>query len=141
MLRLLPAASAELPPLAERYRAPFENAVPGPYVTARIDRGDGSGDHRDLLALLDTGADITMIPKHAIDALSLQVVSDDLELRDATGRVTPNAMMYFAVVQFGLRTHLVGISATEDAIAFIGRDILNEYIATFRGPAQEFTVE
>jgi hypothetical protein len=91
--------------------------------------------------LLDTGADITMIPKHAIDALSLQIVSDDLELRDATGRVTTSAMMYFAVVQFGAHTHSVGIGATDDAIAFIGRDILNEYVATFRGPAQVFTVE
>jgi predicted aspartyl protease len=127
-------------PLTSRYRSLFESDLPGPYVTARIGRGDG-GEHRELPALLDTGADITLIPKHAIDALSLQMVSDDLELHDATGRVTPNATMYFAVVQFGLRAHLVGISATEDAIAFIGRDILNEYIATFRGPAQVFTVE
>jgi hypothetical protein len=49
--------------------------------------------------------------------------------------------MYLALIQFGLLTHHVSIGGTDSAIAYIGRDILDDYVATFRGPAQTVTVE
>jgi hypothetical protein len=129
-----------VPPLTESYRSLFENDLPGPYVTARIGKGDG-GEHRELLALLDSGSDITLLPKHTVDALDLQVVTDDVDIHDATGHVSHGVSMYMALVRFGLLTHQVSVSVTESAVAYIGRDILNDYVATFRGPAQAFTVE
>jgi hypothetical protein len=127
-------------PLTASYRSLFDNDVPGPYITARIGRGAG-GERRELLALLDTGAEITLIPRHTIDALGLQIVTDDVDLHDATGRVSHGASMYLAFVDFGLLSHEISISETESPVAYIGRDILDDYVATFRGPDQTVTVE
>jgi Aspartyl protease len=104
-------------------------------------KSDGSDVFRELPALLDTGADITLVPIHTVEALGLQQITDDLELHDATGGVLPDAEMYVVRVQFGgLVTHNIDIATTRAATIFIGRDILDDYVATFRGPAQTFTV-
>lgn len=111
-------------------------------MTARITKGDGGADFRDLPALLDTGADITLIPRHAIEALGLQLVTDDLELHDGTGRVSENEKMYRADIKIdGLPLHTVGVASTGAAIIFVGLDILNDYIATFHGPRQAVTLD
>jgi len=107
-------------------------------VTARITNG---GVVRDLPALLDTGADITVIPEHTAAALGLQQISDDLELHDASGGVTPDAPMYVADLEFdGFVARRLGITTTKYPVILIGRDVLNDYVATFNGPRLEFTL-
>lgn len=92
-------------------------------------------------ALLDTGSDITVIPQLTVEALNLQVVSDDLELHDGTGRVSENEKMYRADIQIrGLPLHTIGVAATKAAVIYIGLDVLNDYIARFDGPGQAFTL-
>jgi predicted aspartyl protease len=129
-------------PIRTLYSTPFPDGLPGPYVTVRVTRGDGSGDFRDLQAVLDTGCEITLLPRLTVEALNLQFVTDDLELHDGTGQVTSNAEMYRADIQIrGLPLRTVGISPTKSPVAFIGLDVLNEYVATFDGPQQAVTVD
>ncbi len=128
--------------LGARYSTPFPDGIPGPYVKARVTRGDDSTAFRELPALLDTGSDITLIPRGTIDALDLQLVEDDLELHDGTGAVTHNAALYRADVQIvGLPAQTVGITSTDAAVIFLGLDILNDYLAHFDGPRQAFTLD
>ena len=89
---------------------------------------------------LDTGADITLVPAHTITALSLQVVTDDLELHDGTGRVSAGEKMYRADIRLGSSpaTHSVGVASTKAPIVYVGLDVLNDYIAEFDGPGQVF---
>jgi hypothetical protein len=73
--------------------------------------------------------------------LGLQPVTDDLELHDATGTISPSETMYRADISIaGLPLHTVGVAATKQAIAFIGLDVLNDYVATFDGPEQGFSL-
>jgi predicted aspartyl protease len=124
------------------YSSPFLDGIPGPYISARVTRGDGGEEFRDLRALLDTGADITLIPQITIEALSLQLVTDDLELHDGTGRVIEDAKMYRADIQIGeLPIQTVGISPTDAAVIYIGRDMLSDYVAMFHGPGQSFSLD
>src|SRR5712692_9335346 len=87
-----------MPRLEAAYTSPLDDAYPGPYVTVRIAHGEVV---RELQAVLDSGSDITVIPELTAAALKLQLVSDDLELHDASGGVTDNAPMYVADLQFG----------------------------------------
>ena len=130
-----------MPRLTTAYDTPFEKGTPGPYIKARITRGDGSNSV-ELPALLDTGSDITLVPRHTIEGLGLQLVTDDLELHDATGRTISDAGMYHARIEFGgLPVHDLGVAPTDSAIIYIGRDVLDDYIATFDGPRQSATVD
>jgi uncharacterized protein DUF5678 len=128
-------------PVSGAYSTPFSDGVPGPHVKVRITSGDGSGIFRELPGRLDTGADITLVPLPAINALGLQVITDDLELHDGTGRVTSDVRMYRADVTIeGLPVQTVGVAATEAAIIYVGIDVLNDYAATFDGPEQRFNL-
>lgn len=128
-----------MPTYNGRHSSPLNDAYPAPYVTVRIEHG---GVVRELPALLDTGADITVVPALAVEALGLQQISDDLELHDATGGVTFDAPMYVADIQFdGFVVRRLAITITKHAAILIGRDVLNEYIATFDGPRGQFTLQ
>lgn len=146
-LVLAPPCSFGVPPhnvprLTGIYSTPFPDGVPGPYVNARVTRGDGGQEFHELRALLDTGADITLIPQITIDALGLQLVTDDLELHDGMGQVTEDAKMFRADIKIGdLPVHTVGISSTAAAVMFIGRDVLADYLAAFHGPGQSFSMD
>ena len=85
---------------------------------------------------------ITLVPQHTIAALNLQLVTDDIDLRDGTGRLIPGQRMYRADIQLGsLGTHTVGVVGTDDVVIFLGRDIIDEYIATFDAPGRAVTLD
>lgn len=85
---------------------------------------------------------MTVVPQHAVDALRLQLVTEDLELHTGTGDVTTDARLYRADIQIeGLPVQTVGITTTKGALAYIGLDLLLDYVATFNGPQQNFTLD
>lgn len=95
-----------------------------------------------MLCRLDTGADMTMVPAKTIAALKLQLVTEDIVLHDATGKVRKNQRMYRADIRIpGMpETHSVGVGETTKAIVYIGLDVLNDYVSEFHGPRQRFTL-
>ncbi len=122
------------------YSSPLDDFLPGPYVRLRVKNGD---DHRDLLGLLDTGSDQTTIPIHAAEALGLQELSDDIVVRDASGG-EEDGRLFLADVEFQdvpiPPIVAFPVAGTRYPVALIGRDVLNDYIATFRGPELTFDV-
>ena len=107
-------------------------------MTVRI---TSDGVVQEWPGILDTGSDITIIPPHLVEALQLQIVSDDMDLYDASGNKTENAATYVADVFFeGLNFPDLLISCTPYPVVLIGRDALNDLLAVFDGPRRQFTV-
>lgn len=91
-----------------------------------------------MRALVDTGADQTFVPQRTIAALGLQLITDDLEIHDGTGKTTPGEL-YRAHLEFeGVTFTNLAVAATDYPVVIVGRDIINGFVATFDGPAGEF---
>jgi predicted aspartyl protease len=118
------------------YTSVLNDAFPGPYVTVRI---SSRGIVREWPGVLDTGSDITVIPPHLVTELGLDPISDDFDLYDGAGNKTENAFEYHADISFeGLNFPDLTITSTPYPVVLVGRDALNELIATFDGPASRF---
>lgn len=116
------------------YLDPFGDGFPGPYLTINVEWG---GQSRDLLALLDTGADLTQIPQLSAEALQLQQVG--VQPTTSAKGVTTERPVYVANLTFqGLNFPTTWMVGDDYAIALVGRDVLNELIARFDGPALSF---
>jgi predicted aspartyl protease len=119
------------------YRDPFGDGFPGPYLALTVEWG---GRTRELLALIDTGADLTQIPDVAAQALQLEQV-EAMSTISSHGD-TAERSVYVANLRFGgfdfPATWVVGDNYP---IALIGRDVLNELIARFDGPARSFDLQ
>jgi predicted aspartyl protease len=121
-----------------QYQEVLNDFVPGPYVDVRITNGDVV---RDIKGILDTGSDVTVLPAPTVEALKLQEITDDVDLYDGSGGVTQGASMYTADIEFeGYRFEGITVATTNYAVALIGRDILNDFVATFDGPELQFNL-
>lgn len=119
------------------YRDPFGDGFPGPYLTLTV---EWEGRTRDLLALLDTGADLTQIPETIAQALQLEQV-DVVPTTTARGD-TADRPVYVANFRFeGFDFRTTWVVGDDYPIALIGRDVLNELIARFDGPALSFDLQ
>jgi predicted aspartyl protease len=84
-----------------------------------------------LAFLVDTGADVSVVPDGVARDLRLPVVGQ-IAVRGITGPLR-NARVYAAEVEAGGGRNLVEVVGM-GGDALIGRDLLNQWTVTLRGP-------
>ena len=74
--------------------------------------------------------------------LNLEVISTDMDLHDSAGNTQQNVPVYVIdEISFGgFTVRRLSITETKYPVIILGRDILNDYVATFDGPGQRFTL-
>jgi predicted aspartyl protease len=91
-----------------------------------------------LVALVDSGADTTVIPLEVANRLRLPRVSD-IGIR-GVGGLRQRAQIHSVVVEVaGFRGSIEAIALGSEGL--IGRDLLNRWVVTLRGPEQAMEVD
>lgn len=117
------------------YQSPH-GGTPGPWVNVVFRWG---GSSRPILGILDTGADYTQIPETIANALSLRPTGHRT-FTNADNRKT-TSRLYLADVEFDGRTYpMLEVTGSALPFALIGRDILNDLVAEFDGPALSYSL-
>jgi predicted aspartyl protease len=114
-----------------------QRTPPAPILPIRLGR-PGTNPNVLLVALVDTGADATVIPSALALRLDLPVLADVAVA--GPGGLSQRAMVYAAVVEVGGSQWPIQVLALGGE-ALAGRDLLNQWIATLRGPAQILEIE
>ncbi|MGH2397316.1 MAG: retroviral-like aspartic protease family protein [bacterium] len=116
------------------YRDPYWGGPPAPLVDVRF---SWRAQDRVVLGILDTGADHTQLPEDVAHELRLRAISD-IPITDANGNQQMR-YIYLADVEFeGVNFPSRPVVGSNLPIALVGRDILNEFVSTFDGPARDF---
>ena len=91
-------------------------------------------------ALLDSGADTTTIPAAIVGSLALLKISD-VQVSGAIGPAESHGMYVVDLDFLGLshRNHPVVALPGRD-YALIGRDLMNQYTMTLRGPSVDYLI-
>jgi len=99
------------------------------------------GNHEIFPALFDTGASRTAIPHRITLAFNLRIASKNVDVSSAFGEEKKCWLclvdLSFDALNFANHP-VLSIPGKEHIL--IGRDILNRYIATFEGPAHQFSI-
>lgn len=114
-----------------------QRTPPAPILPIRLGR-PGTDPNVLLAALVDTGADATVIPPALAMRLDLPVLAEVAVA--GTGGFGQRAMVHAAVVEVGGSKWPIQVLALGGE-ALVGRDLLNEWVATLRGPAQILEIE
>jgi predicted aspartyl protease len=113
-------------------RHPYDAArtPPAPVLPARIGR-PGLPPDVLLVFLVDTGADLSVVPETLAKELRLPAVSQ-IKVRGFGGTLRPARVFAAEVEVEGVRsvTEVIGLGDS----ALIGRDMLNRWTVTLRGP-------
>lgn len=120
------------------YSSLLNDHVPGPYARVTL---RNEGEFRDMKALVETGADQTFVPNLTVEALNLQLISDDLEIHDASGGKRAGSLYLAHVELEGFTFPDLPVAGSDLDVVIIGRDILNDFVATFDGPSLRFGLE
>jgi len=110
---------------------------PAPVVDVTFAWG---GQARVVVGILDTGAGQTQIPEDVARFLQLRPTGS-MKVMNADSS-TSDELLYAADVEvegFGFGT--IEVVGSPLGIALVGRDILNQLVATFDGPGLSFTLE
>lgn len=110
---------------------------PAPVLPMRIGR-PGADPAVLLVALVDTGADATVIPSALARRLDLPMVADVAVA--GPGGFSQRAGVHSAMVEVGGLQWPVRVLAVGNE-PLVGRDLLNEWVATLRGPAGILEIE
>jgi predicted aspartyl protease len=100
------------------------------------------GSLTTLPALIDTGADLTVIPISVAVDLALKKFSErpmGTAMRGQSG-LRPIYKATLTFLDFTFVNHPM-IALDRDRYMLIGRDVLNQYRATFDGPTLQFNLE
>lgn len=108
-----------------------------PLVDVRLEWG---GRVDSIIGILDTGADQTQVPERIAQALRLRRTGETLTM-DAGGRTETRPVYAANVTIEGFTFPSVPVVSSRLEIVLIGRDILNELVAEFDGPAQNVSLE
>ncbi len=110
---------------------------PAPILPIRLGR-PGAEPNVLLVALVDTGADATVIPPALAMRLDLPILAEVAVA--GTGGFSQRARVHAAVVEVGGSQWPIQVLALGGE-ALVGRDLLNQWVVTLRGPAQILEVE
>ena len=116
------------------YLDPFGDGFPGPYLTLTV---EWAGQIRSLLAILDTGADLTQIPETAAQGLQLEQV-ESMPTVGSHGDTKERPVYVANLTLGGFAFPVTWVVGDDYPVALIGRDVLNDLVARFDGPAQTF---
>jgi len=110
---------------------------PAPVLPVRLGT-PGEEVSYSLVALVDSGADTTVIPVEVANRLRLPRVGE-IGIR-GVGGIRQRAQIHTVMVE------VAGFRGSVEAIALggeglIGRDLLNRWVVTLRGPEQAMEVE
>jgi predicted aspartyl protease len=108
-----------------------------PILPIRLGR-PGTEPNVLLVALVDTGADATVIPPALAMRLDLPILAEVAVA--GTGGFSQRARVHAAVVEVGGSQWPIQVLAVGGE-ALVGRDLLNQWVATLRGPAGILEVE
>ncbi len=114
-----------------------QRTPPAPILPIRLGR-PGADPNVLLAALIDTGADATVIPPALAVRLNLPVLAEVAVA--GTGGFSQRAKVHAAVVEVGGSQWPIQVLALGGE-ALVGRDLLNQWVATLRGPAQMLEIE
>jgi predicted aspartyl protease len=114
-----------------------QRTPPAPILPIRLGR-PGTDPNVLLVALVDTGADATVIPPALAMRLDLPVLAEVTVA--GTGGFSQRAKVHAAVVEVGGSQWAIQVLAVGGE-ALVGRDLLNLWVATLRGPAQILEIE
>jgi predicted aspartyl protease len=91
-----------------------------------------------LTALIDSGADLTVIPVTTVEELHLPEVAR-IRVR-GVGGTSHEVVTYSVEIETAGIVALVRVVALGDR-ALVGRDLLNQWTVTLRGPAKVLEIE
>jgi len=114
-----------------------QRTPPAPILPIRLGR-PGTEPNVLLVALVDTGADATVIPPALAMRLDLPILAEVAVA--GTGGFSHRARVHAAVVEVGGSQWPIQVLAVGGE-ALVGRDLLNQWVATLRGPAGILEVE
>ena len=123
--------------MTERFEYDASREPPAPTLPLLLGR-PGSSPTVSLVALVDTGADITVSPQSVARRLRLPAIGSS-RVR-GVGGTSHQAVMYSAVVEVAGATEQVETLALGEEI-LVGRDLLNRWTLTLRGPQKQLEVE
>lgn len=123
--------------MSERFDYDISRDPPAPILPLLVGRPNLSPTI-SLVALVDTGADATVIPQSVAKRLGLPVIGSVLVR--GVGGAARQAPLYSAVVELaGTKDHVEVLALGEETL--VGRDLLNRWTVTLRGPQQQSEVE
>lgn len=104
---------------------------PAPVAEASVRNGRMLAD---VLLLVDTGADVTLLPRHAVDRLGVQIVAGQRYELVGFGGSTTSAPAVVLDLLFLNRAFRGRYLVTEEHRGIMGRDILNHLALLLDGP-------
>jgi predicted aspartyl protease len=107
-----------------------------PVVSVAVSLPTG-GDPMIVSMMVDTGADRTLLPISIVRDLALPEI-DAIRLRGIDEARKLATVHDAAVTLAGIRSLVQVVAFADEAI--LGRDVLNQFIATFDGPALTLSI-
>ncbi len=123
--------------MTTRFAYDLKRNPPAPILPVRLGR-PGADPHLFLTALVDTGADATVIPQALAGQLDLPVLGE--VIIGGTGGVRQRATVHAAVLEVAGSPWPAEVIAL-GAEPLLGRDLLNRWVVTLRGPDQILDVQ
>lgn len=113
-------------------------APPAPVLPMRLGAPGPEELSYSMVALVDTGADTTVIPEEVAHRLRLPRVGE-IGVR-GVGGIRQRAQIHAVMVEVaGFRVSVEAIALGSEGL--VGRDLLNRWVVTLRGPEQEMDVD
>src|SRR5437899_2436340 len=113
--------------------------LPTPVIDVTVRTSGGTDPAIVFPARLDTGADVTLDPQSAINALSAPVV-EFIVVAGYDDKITERPTF---LVDLEIAGHVivdVSVIAAPRSEILLGLDILNRFVLTLDGPAQEMAI-
>ena len=116
------------------------NSQPAPVADVTLRSQAPQAIVANVPMLLDTGADVTLVPRAAVDRLSVTPIADQqYELIGFDGNHSFASVVVLDLIMAG-KAFRGRYLLSDDAVGIVGRDILNHLHLGFDGPALEWNI-